>query len=148
MSGSLTWSSWHNFRRQFLIKDPSPYQVVGGYQPEHIKGVRRAIVIINCQHTEKQNTVKPLLSGLLLSGHLPQSNLSYSDSCYPGTSLNRAADSLYLSINLAEIVGSTEGVANYSLYIYEIQTNLSYGHPLIPRRPNKRGFDCTHTCSL
>ena len=45
-------------------------------------------------------TVKPLLSGLLLSGHLPQ----------PGT-INFYAD-------IAEIVHNTVGVAYYSLCIY------------------------------
>ena len=47
-----------------------------------------------------------------------QSNLSYLDSCYPGTSLNSTGQ-LILSIiaNIAEIVGSIVGVAYYSLYI-------------------------------
>ena len=43
--------------------------------------------------------------------------------------------------DLEKIVDSTVGVAYYSLYIIlysEIQTNLSYGHPLIPRHPDKR----------
>ena len=40
-----------------------------------------------------------------------QSNLSSPDSCYPGTSLNRAADSLYFFADITEIVGSTVGVA-------------------------------------
>ena len=51
---------------------------------------------------------------------------------------------LYFYADLPEIVGSTVGMAYYSLYIYsEIRTNLSYGHPLIPRRPDKRGFTVT-----
>ena len=32
-------------------------------------------------------------------------------------------------------------IVAYVLILYsEIRTNLSYGHPLIPRRPDKRGF--------
>ena len=67
--------------------------------------------------------VKPLLSGLLLSGHFPQ----------PGSWF-----SLFYA-DVAEIVGNTVGVAYYSLCA-EIQTNLSNRHPLIPRRLDKRAF--------
>ena len=43
--------------------------------------------------------------------------------------------------DLAEIVGRTVGVAYYTFILYsEIRTNLSYGHPLIPRCLDKRGF--------
>ena len=47
-----------------------------------------------------------------------------------------AADFLYLS----EIVDSTVGVAYYNLLYSEMRTNLSCRHPLIPRRPDMRGF--------
>ena len=36
----------------------------------------------------------------------------------------------------------------YNIIYSEIRTNLSYGHPLIPRRPDKRGltiFHCNYT---
>ena len=39
-------------------------------------------------------------------------------------------------------MGTTVGVAYYS----EIRTNLSYGHPLIPRCPDKRGFTVQVFC--
>ena len=48
--------------------------------------------------------------------NLLQSNLSYPDSCYLGTSLNWAADFLYYA-DLSDIVANTVGVACYSLYI-------------------------------
>ena len=69
-----------------------------------------------------------------------QSNLSYPDSCYPGTSLNRA---LYFMLILQKLwaVQWVWPIIAYTFILYsEIQTTLSYGHPLIPRRPDKRGF--------
>ena len=66
-----------------------------------------------------------------------QSNLSYPDSCYPGTSLNRAADSLYFMLILQKF-WAVQWVWPVIAYIIifilysEIRTNLSYGHPLIP----------------
>ena len=82
-----------------------------------------------------------------------QSNLSYLDSCYPGTSLNWAADYLYYNYaDLAEIVGAVQWVWPIIAYVFilysEIRTNLSYGHPLIPRRPDKRGFTVYYTIFL
>ena len=64
-----------------------------------------------------------------------QSNLSYSDSCYPGTSLNRAADSLYFILILQKL-----WAVQWVWPIYWIRTNLSYKHPLIPRHSDKRGL--------
>ena len=58
------------------------------------------------------------------------------------TFLNQAADSLYFFADLAEIAGNTVSVACFSLYISEIRTNPSYGHPLIPRRLDIRRFHC------
>ena len=51
--------------------------------------------------------------------------------------------------DIAKIVGNTVDVVYYSLYIYnllysEIRTNLSYGHPLIPRCLDKRGLTVAH----
>ena len=72
-----------------------------------------------------------------------QSNLSYPDSCYPGTSLNRAADSLYFMLILQKLwaVQWVWPIIAYTFVLYsEIRTTLSYGYPLIPRRPDKRGF--------
>ena len=72
-------------------------------------------------------TVKPLLSGLLLSG----------------TSLNWAADSLHFMLTLQKLwaVQWVWPIIAYVFILYsEIRTNLSYGHPLIPRRPDKRGL--------
>ena len=72
-----------------------------------------------------------------------QSNLSYPDSCYPGTSLNRAADLLYFMLTLQKLwaVQWAWPITAYVFILYsEIRTNLSYGHPLIPRRPDKRGL--------
>ena len=72
-----------------------------------------------------------------------QSNLSYPDSCYLGTSLNRAADLPYFMLTLQKLwaVQWVWPIIAYVFILYsEIQTNLSYGHPLIPRRPDKRGL--------
>ena len=72
-----------------------------------------------------------------------QSNLSYPDSCYPGTSLNRAADLPYFMLTLHKLwaVQWVWPITAYEFILYsEIRTNLSYGHPLIPRHPNKRGL--------
>ena len=70
-----------------------------------------------------------------------RSNLSYLDSCYPGTSLNRAADSLYFTLILQKL-WAAQWVWPIIAYVFilhsEIRTNLSYGHPLIPRYPDKR----------
>ena len=49
-----------------------------------------------------------MFSGCLVEGdaqslHLIQSNLSYPDSCYPGTSLNRAADLPYFMLTLQKL---------------------------------------------
>ena len=67
----------------------------------------------------------------------------YPDSCYLGTSLNRAADSLYFMLILQKLWASqwVWPIIAYVFILYsEIRTNLSYGQPLIPRRPDKRGF--------
>ena len=72
-----------------------------------------------------------------------QSNLSYPDSCYPGTSLNRAADSLSFMLILQKlwVVQWVWPTIAYIFMLYsEMRTNLSYGHPLIPRCPDKRGL--------
>ena len=72
-----------------------------------------------------------------------QSNLSYPDSCYPGTSLNRAADLPYFMLTLQKL-WAVQWVWPITAYVFilhsEIRTNLSYGHPLIQRRPDKRGL--------
>ena len=67
-------------------------------------------------------TVKPFLSSFPRSGHLPQSGswFSYAD--------------------LADIVGSTGGVANCSPFDMDKSELLAPGHPLIPRHLDKRGF--------
>ena len=76
-------------------------------------------------------------------GRTVQSNLSYLDSCYPGTSLNRAADSLYFMLILQKL-WTVQWVWPTIAYIFvlysEIRTTLSYRHPLIPRCPDKGGF--------
>ena len=69
-----------------------------------------------------------------------QSNLSHPDSCYPGTSLNRAADSLHFILILQKLWAAQWVWPIIAIMYSEIQTNLSYGHPLIPRHPDKRGF--------
>ena len=72
-----------------------------------------------------------------------QSNFSYPDSCYPGTSLNWAADLPYFMLMLQKLwaVQWVWPIIAYVFILYsEIRTNLSYGHPLIPRRPDKRGL--------
>ena len=72
-----------------------------------------------------------------------QSNLSYPDSCYPGTSLNRAADLPYFMLTLQKLwaIWWVWPITAYVFILYsEIRTNLSYGHPLIPRCPDKRGL--------
>ena len=80
--------------------------------------------------TSYNSTVKPLIR---------------TPSCYPGTSLNRAADSLYFMLILQKLwaVQWVWPIIAYVFILYsEIRTNLSYGHPLIiiPRRPDKRGL--------
>ena len=63
--------------------------------------------------------------------------LSYPDSCYPGTSLNRAADLPYFMLTLQKLwaIQWVWPITAYVFILYsEIRTNLSYGHPLIPRR--------------
>ena len=47
-----------------------------------------------------------------------QSNLSYPDSCYPGTLPQPGSRFSLFYADLAEILGSTVGVACYSLYYY------------------------------
>ena len=72
-----------------------------------------------------------------------QSNLSYPDSCYLGTSLNRAADLPYFILTLQKLwaVQWVWPITAYVFILYsEIRTNLSYGHSLIPRCPDKRGL--------
>ena len=72
-----------------------------------------------------------------------QSNLSYPDSCYPGASLDRAADLPYYMLTLQKLwaIQWVWPITAYVFILYsEIRTNLSYGHPLIPRRPDKRGL--------
>ena len=84
-----------------------------------------------------------LISKVSLDVYQLQSNLSYPDSCYPGTSLNRAADSLYFMLILQKLwaVQWVWPIIAYTFILYsEIRTILSYGHPLIPRCPDKRGF--------
>ena len=65
-------------------------------------------------------------------GMVVQSKLSYPDSCYPGTSLNRAADSLYFML-IFQKLWAVQWVWSIIAYIFilysEIRTNLSYGHP-------------------
>ena len=71
-----------------------------------------------------------------------QSNLSYPDSCYPGTSLNRAADLPYFVLILQKLwaVQWVWPIIAYIFILYsEIRTNLSYGHPLI-RPLNSHSF--------
>ena len=81
-----------------------------------------------------------------------QSNLSYPDSCYPGTSLNRAADLPYFMLMLQKLraVQWMWPIIAYVFILYsEIRTNLSYRHPVIPRRPDKRGLTvCTSHVSV
>ena len=67
-----------------------------------------------------------------------QSNLSYPDSCYPGTSLNRAADLPYFMLMLQKL-WAVQWVWPIIAYVF-ILYSVSYGHPLIPRRPDKRGL--------
>ena len=76
-----------------------------------------------------------------------QSNLSYPDSCYPGTSLNRAADLPYFMLTLQKLwaVQWVWPITAYMFILYsEIRTNLSYRHPVIPRHPDKSGLTVHH----
>ena len=60
-----------------------------------------------------------------------------------GTSLNRAADLPYFMLTLQKLwaVQWVWPIIAYVFILYsEIRTNLSYGHPLIPRCPDKRDF--------
>ena len=72
-----------------------------------------------------------------------QSNLSYPDSCYPGTYLYLAADLPYFMLTLQKLwaIQWVWPIIAYVFILYsEIWINLSYGHPLVPRRPDKRGL--------
>ena len=60
-----------------------------------------------------------------------------------GTSLNRAADLPYFMLTLQKLWAVQwvwPIIAHVFILYSEIRTNLSYGHPLIPRRPDKRGL--------
>ena len=92
---------------------------------------------------ENIQTLKNLLVDLFYSGMYVQSNLSYPDSCYPGTSLNQAADLPYFVLILQKLwaVQWVWPIIAYTFILhFEIRTNISYGHPLIPRHPDKRGL--------
>ena len=55
--------------------------------------------------------------------------LSYPDSCYPGTSLNRAADLPYFMLTLQKLwaIQWVWPITAYEFILYsEIRTNLSY----------------------
>ena len=49
------------------------------------------------------NLVVWIIEGSDNRGSTVRSNLSYPNSCYPGTSLNRAADSLYFMLILQKL---------------------------------------------
>ena len=73
--------------------------------------------------------------GGYISVHVSQSSLIWTPVIWaPPSTRQLICPILYGDV--AEIVGNAVGVAYYSLCI----TNLSYGHPLIPRRPDKRGL--------
>ena len=71
-----------------------------------------------------------------------QSNLSDPDSYYPGT----PSTGKLICLFYADIAGllAIQWVWPITAYVfisyYEIRTNLSYGHPLIPRCPEKKGL--------
>ena len=96
-----------------------------------------------CVFAIKTRTTSLCIMCVLSTCSMVQSNLSYPDSCYPGTSLNQAADLPYFMLTLQKFwaIQWVWPIIAYVFILYsEIRTNLSYGHPLIPRRPDKRGL--------